>query len=50
MPEQSRCVPPTPLGVPGITYNYFDNGNGDRPADITAISQAIDLGRDSIEK
>jgi choline dehydrogenase len=39
-----------PLGVPGITYNYFNNGNGDHPADITAISQAIDLRRDSIEK
>jgi len=36
-----------PLDVPAITYNYFDTGNGDFEADITAMSEAVALARDS---
>ncbi|KAI8937192.1 hypothetical protein NX059_006402 [Plenodomus lindquistii] len=39
-----------PLDVPDITYNYFDTGVGDYQKDITAISEAIDLARDSFTR
>lgn len=39
-----------PLDVPDIVYNYFDTGSGDADADLTAISEAIDLARDSFKR
>jgi len=39
-----------PLDVPDITYNYFDTGVGDYEADITAITEAIGLARDSFKR
>jgi choline dehydrogenase len=39
-----------PLDVPAITYNYFDTGSGDFGADITAMSEAINLARDSFKR
>lgn len=36
-----------PLDVPAITYNYYDTGVGDYQADITAMTEAIHLARDS---
>ncbi|KAF2640572.1 choline dehydrogenase [Massarina eburnea CBS 473.64] len=39
-----------PLDVPVITYNYFDTGNGDYQADITAMTEAIGLARDSFAR
>jgi choline dehydrogenase len=39
-----------PLDVPAITYNYFDTGSGDYQADITAMTEAIALARDSFAR
>ncbi|KAF1842005.1 GMC oxidoreductase [Cucurbitaria berberidis CBS 394.84] len=39
-----------PLDVPDITYNYFDTGSGDSSADITALSEAVALARDSFKR
>ena len=39
-----------PLDVPDITYNYFDTGSGDYAADITALSEAVTLARDSFAR
>jgi choline dehydrogenase len=39
-----------PLDVPAITYNYFDTGSGDYQADITAMTEAIQLARDSFAR
>ncbi|KAH8722399.1 glucose-methanol-choline oxidoreductase-like protein [Phaeosphaeriaceae sp. PMI808] len=39
-----------PLDVPEITYNYFDTGNGDYGADITALTEAVGLARDSFKR
>ncbi|KAF2031207.1 glucose-methanol-choline oxidoreductase-like protein [Setomelanomma holmii] len=39
-----------PLDVPDITYNYFDTGKGDYEADITALSEAVALARDSFKR
>lgn len=39
-----------PLEVPDITYNYFDTGSGDSDADITALSEAVALARDSFKR
>ncbi|CAO2647949.1 Nn.00g088710.m01.CDS01 [Neocucurbitaria sp. VM-36] len=39
-----------PLDVPDITYNYFDTGSGDYAKDITALSEAVALARDSFER
>ncbi|KAF1952019.1 choline dehydrogenase [Byssothecium circinans] len=39
-----------PLDVPDIAYNYFDTGVGDYEADITAMSEAIGLARDSFAR
>jgi choline dehydrogenase len=33
-----------------ITYNYFDTGNGDYQSDITAMTEAIELARDSFKR
>jgi choline dehydrogenase len=38
-----------PLDVPAITYNYFDTGVGDYEADLTALSEAVQLARDSFK-
>jgi choline dehydrogenase len=39
-----------PLDMPAITYNYFDTGKGDFQSDITALSEAVDLARDSFKR
>jgi choline dehydrogenase len=39
-----------PLDVPDITFNYFDTGSGDYAADITALSEAVGLARDSFKR
>ncbi|KAF1947719.1 choline dehydrogenase [Clathrospora elynae] len=39
-----------PLDVPAITYNYFDTGVGDFDADLTALTEAIGLARDSFSR
>lgn len=39
-----------PLDVPAITYNYFDTGSGDFQSDITALTEAVDLARDSFKR
>jgi choline dehydrogenase len=39
-----------PLDVPAITYNYFDTGKGDFQSDITALTEAIGLARDSFKR
>lgn len=39
-----------PLDVPDITYNYFDTGSGDYAADVTALSEAVGLARDSFKR
>ncbi|KAL5114138.1 hypothetical protein ACEQ8H_007982 [Pleosporales sp. CAS-2024a] len=39
-----------PLDVPAITYNYFDTGVGDYQSDITALTEAVGLARDSLKR
>ncbi|KAK4197981.1 putative GMC oxidoreductase [Triangularia verruculosa] len=39
-----------PLDVPDINYNYFDTGNGDWEADIQAMAEGIELGREALRK
>jgi choline dehydrogenase len=39
-----------PLDVPAITYNYFDTGSGDWESDITALTEAVGLARDSFKR
>ncbi|KAI4698103.1 uncharacterized protein J4E84_001237 [Alternaria hordeiaustralica] len=39
-----------PLDVPEITYNYFDTGVGDYEKDLTALTEAVDLARDSFKR
>jgi choline dehydrogenase len=39
-----------PLDMPAITYNYFDTGKGDFQSDITALSEAVHLARDSFKR
>jgi choline dehydrogenase len=39
-----------PLDVPDITFNYFDTGSGDYAADITALTEAVGLARDSFKR
>ncbi|KAF1830697.1 choline dehydrogenase [Decorospora gaudefroyi] len=39
-----------PLDVPAITYNYFDTGVGDYQADLTALTEAVALARDSFAR
>jgi choline dehydrogenase len=39
-----------PLDVPAITYNYFDTGVGDFQSDITALTEAVGLARDSFKR
>jgi choline dehydrogenase len=39
-----------PLDVPAITYNYFDTGKGDFQSDITALTEAVGLARDSFKR
>lgn len=37
-----------PLDVPEVTYNYFDTGSGAWKKDVTAMSEAIGLARQSL--
>ncbi|KAJ6188998.1 hypothetical protein N7519_003906 [Penicillium mononematosum] len=39
-----------PLDMPEITFNYFDTGVGDYDADLTALYEAIELGRDAFKR
>ena len=39
-----------PLDVPDITFNYFDTGVGDYEADLQALYEAIELGRDAFDR
>jgi choline dehydrogenase len=39
-----------PLDVPAITYNYFDTGVGEYEKDVTAMTEAIALARDSFKR
>lgn len=39
-----------PLEVPAITYNYYDTGSGDYQKDITALTEAVALARDSFKR
>ena len=39
-----------PLDMPEIVDNYFDTGSGDFESDLQAISEAIDLARDSFKR
>jgi choline dehydrogenase len=39
-----------PLDVPAITYNYFDTGVGDYNKDLTALTEAVALARDSFKR
>ena len=45
-----KLLSANPLDVPAITFNYFDTGNGDWQADVTAMTEAIDLARDSFAR
>jgi choline dehydrogenase len=39
-----------PLDVPEIVYNYFDTGVGDYESDLTALTEAVELARDSFAR
>ncbi|KAL6706539.1 hypothetical protein ACN47E_005295 [Coniothyrium glycines] len=39
-----------PLDMPAITYNYFDTGSGDSDADLTALTEAVELARDAFKR
>ncbi|XP_014556085.1 hypothetical protein COCVIDRAFT_100853 [Bipolaris victoriae FI3] len=39
-----------PLDMPDITYNYFDTGVGDYQKDLTALTEAVNLARDSFRR
>lgn len=39
-----------PLDVPEITFNYFDTGNNDFQADVTALTEAVALARDAFAR
>ena len=39
-----------PLDPPNINYNYFDAGNGNYNADLTAMREAIGLARDAFHR
>jgi choline dehydrogenase len=39
-----------PLDMPDIVYNYFDTGVGDYDKDLTALTEAVNLARDSFKR
>ncbi|CAA9966457.1 hypothetical protein CFE70_010017 [Pyrenophora teres f. teres 0-1] len=39
-----------PLDVPDITYNYFDTGVGEYQKDLTSLTEAVNLARDSFKR
>lgn len=39
-----------PLDMPDILFNYFDTGVGNFAGDLTAMSEAIELARDSFKR
>jgi choline dehydrogenase len=39
-----------PLDMPAITYNYFDTGVGEYNKDLTALTEAVALARDSFKR
>jgi choline dehydrogenase len=39
-----------PLDTPEIVFNYFDTGSGDASADLQALYEAVELGRDAFAR
>ncbi|KAG8166893.1 hypothetical protein KVR01_002582 [Diaporthe batatas] len=45
-----KLLSANPLDMPEITFNYFDTGNNDFQADVTALTEAVALARDAFAR